>query len=106
LPRGEGTAPLHQFANGLPVEILRTALKTGIDIAQARWLLFAQNGASIPSPLLVVLIFWLTILFASFSLVPPPQPNMRLQDAIGDVAGKASSHALSWAEWVSIGPNA
>jgi hypothetical protein len=48
------------------------ALKTGIDIAQARWLLFAQKGSSIPTPFLVVLVFWLTILFASFSLFAPP----------------------------------
>jgi hypothetical protein len=52
------------------------ALKTGIDIAQARWLLFAQRGSSIPTPFLVVLVFWLTILFASFSLFAPPNPTV------------------------------
>jgi hypothetical protein len=44
------------------------ALKTAIDIGQTRWLLFAQKDSSIPLPFLVVLVFWLTILFASFSL--------------------------------------
>jgi hypothetical protein len=48
------------------------ALKTSIDIGQTRWLLFAQKGSSIPLPFLVVLVFWLTILFASFSLFAPP----------------------------------
>src|SRR5437899_11743034 len=38
------------------------------DVAQTRLLLFAQMGNSIPMPFLVVLIFWLTIIFASFSL--------------------------------------
>ncbi len=47
------------------------ALKVGIDIAQTRLLLFAQRGSSIPLPFLVVLVFWLTILFASFSLFAP-----------------------------------
>lgn len=35
-------------------------------------LLFAQTGNSIPMPFLVVLIFWLTIIFASFSLFAKP----------------------------------
>lgn len=30
------------------------ALKTAMDIAQARWLLFSQKGSSIPTPFLVV----------------------------------------------------
>jgi hypothetical protein len=48
------------------------ALKTAIDIAQTRWLLFAQRNSSIPIPFLVMLVFWLTVLFASFSLFAPP----------------------------------
>ncbi len=48
------------------------ALKIGTDIAQMRWLLFAQRGSSIPLPFLAVLVFWLTILFASFSLFASP----------------------------------
>jgi hypothetical protein len=47
------------------------ALKTAIDIAQTRWLLFAQRNSSIPTPFLVMLVFWLTMLFASFSLFAP-----------------------------------
>ena len=52
------------------------ALKTGMDIVQARWLLFVQRGSSIPTPFLVVLVFWLTILFASFSLFAPPNATV------------------------------
>ena len=44
------------------------ALKLGTDVAQTRWLLFAQRSSSIPLPFLVILVFWLTIIFASFSL--------------------------------------
>jgi hypothetical protein len=47
------------------------ALKTGIDIAQMRWLMFAQRGSSIPTPFLVVMVCWLTLILASFSLFAP-----------------------------------
>jgi len=48
------------------------AIQTSTDIAQARLVLFAQTDNSIPMPFLVVLISWLTIIFASFSLFAPP----------------------------------
>src|SRR5262249_36792596 len=35
------------------------ALKTATDIGQARWVLFAQKGSSIPNPFLVVMVTWL-----------------------------------------------
>jgi hypothetical protein len=44
------------------------AIDTSIDLAKARLLLFAKAGGSIPMPFLAVLISWLTIIFASFSL--------------------------------------
>jgi flagellar biosynthesis component FlhA len=47
-------------------------IQVSTDIAQARLLLFAQTDNSIPMPFLVVLIFWLTIIFASFSLFARP----------------------------------
>jgi hypothetical protein len=40
-------------------------------LTQLRLLLFAQSGGSIPAPFLVVLVFWLAIIFASFSLFGP-----------------------------------
>src|SRR5262249_11855805 len=48
------------------------ALKTATDIGQARWLLFAQKGSSIPTPFLIVMVAWLTLILASFSLFGPP----------------------------------
>ena len=48
------------------------AIQISTDIAQTRLLLFAQMGNSIPMPFLAVLIFWLTIIFASFSLFAQP----------------------------------
>jgi hypothetical protein len=40
-------------------------------LSQLRLLLFAQSGGSIPLPFLVILVFWLAIIFASFSLFGP-----------------------------------
>jgi hypothetical protein len=40
-------------------------------LSQLRLLLFAQSGGSIPTPFLVILVFWLAIIFASFSLFGP-----------------------------------
>jgi hypothetical protein len=48
------------------------AIQVSTDVAQTRLLLFAQTTNSIPMPFLVVLIFWLTIIFASFSLFAKP----------------------------------
>jgi hypothetical protein len=53
-----------------------TALKTGTDIGQARWLLAAQKGSAIPVPFLVVLVFWLASLFASFSMFTRPNATV------------------------------
>ena len=44
------------------------AIEAANDAGKARLLLFATAGGSIPMPFLVILISWLTIIFASFSL--------------------------------------
>jgi hypothetical protein len=56
--------------------LLAAALKTGVDIAQTRWLLFAQKGSSLPTPFLIVMVFWLAMLFASFSLFARPNATV------------------------------
>jgi hypothetical protein len=48
------------------------AMKLATDMAQARWMLFAQKNSSIPTAFLVVLFCWVTLLMASFSLFAPP----------------------------------
>ena len=52
------------------------ALKIGTDIAQTRWLLFAQKGSSIPTPFLVVMVCWVVLILASFSLLAPPNATV------------------------------
>jgi hypothetical protein len=46
------------------------------DLAQTRLALFVQAGSSIPMPFLAVLVFWLTIIFASFSLFSNLNPTL------------------------------
>ena len=47
-------------------------IKTAADIAKTRFLLFAESDSSIPMPFLAILVIWLIIIFASFSLFAPP----------------------------------
>jgi Protein of unknown function (DUF4239) len=50
------------------------AIKTVADLAQTRLRLYSESDKSIPLPFLVLLIFWLAIIFASFSLFVSPNP--------------------------------
>ena len=47
------------------------ALTISDGLLQARWLLAQQTASNIPSPFLILLIFWLAIVFASFGLFTP-----------------------------------
>jgi hypothetical protein len=47
------------------------ALTLGSDLAETRWLLIAQADSSVPTFLLVVLIFWIAVIFLSFALFAP-----------------------------------
>jgi hypothetical protein len=46
------------------------------DLQQTRWLLFGGAGDSIPTPFLVVLVFWIAVIFASFGLYAPPNATI------------------------------
>jgi len=48
------------------------AIQISTDIAQTRLLMFAETDNSLPMPFLVVLIFWLSMIFASFGLFAQP----------------------------------
>ena len=47
------------------------ALQIGGELAELRWLLVEQAHGSIPTTFLVVLVFWFTVLFATFGLLTP-----------------------------------
>jgi hypothetical protein len=40
-------------------------------LLQARWVVLAFGGSSVPLPFLLILLFWLTITFTSFGLFAP-----------------------------------
>ena len=52
------------------------ALQITTDLARSRWLMIEQNESAIPTPFLVVVVFWLTILFTSFGLFSPWNPTV------------------------------
>jgi hypothetical protein len=47
------------------------ALQLSDDLAQTRWLLIEQSGSSIPTPFLVVLVFWLAMIAACLGVFAP-----------------------------------
>jgi len=50
------------------------AIQVSTNIAHTRLLLFTQGGNPIPMPFLIVLIFWISIIFANFSLFAEAKP--------------------------------
>ena len=47
------------------------AMQFATMIGQARWLMYAQRSIAVSMPLLIVLVLWLAIIFASFGLFAP-----------------------------------
>jgi hypothetical protein len=54
--------------NDLQRSLQAQAIQASNDLTQTRLLLFAETDTGIPVPFLIVLVFWLIIIFASFSL--------------------------------------
>jgi hypothetical protein len=52
------------------------AVQISINIGRTRSLLFAQRGSSIPLPFLMILVFWVAVIFASFGLFAPPNATV------------------------------
>jgi hypothetical protein len=65
-----GLTPANEAQRALQSRALQLMTET----AQARLTLFTQAGNSIPLPFLAVLVFWLAMIFASFSLFARAQP--------------------------------
>ena len=58
--------------NDMQERLQSEALQLLQDLAQIRWLLAAQlESRTVPLPFLIILVFWLTVLFASFGLFSP-----------------------------------
>jgi len=70
LARAEGLVPKTDVQRSIRTRIIASIT----DLAQTRLSLYAQAGNSIPLPFLVLLVFWLAMIFASFSLFVQPNP--------------------------------
>jgi hypothetical protein len=62
------------------------AISVGIDIGQLRSLLVAQSVPSISTPMLIILVLWLAIIFLGFSSLAPPNVTAILALVISAVA--------------------
>ena len=72
----EGEAFYQQVQDLQPTNDMQRGLQARIvqvtnDLMQARFVLFSHLGSSIPIPFLAVLLLWMIILFAGFSLMAP-----------------------------------
>jgi hypothetical protein len=75
--------------NDMQRSIHARAVKTATELAQTRLMIFAELDDAIPMPFLAVLVFWLMIIFASFSLFA--RPNATLVAALFICALSAST---------------
>jgi Protein of unknown function (DUF4239) len=65
--RAQELQPSNEIQRGLKDRIVQVTT----DLAKARFLLFSHLGSSVPIPFLAVLLLWMIILFAGFSLLAP-----------------------------------
>jgi hypothetical protein len=61
-------------ANDVQRSLQSRAIAAFTEGAQTRLLLFTQAGGSIPTPFLIILVFWLGAIFVSFTLFAPTNP--------------------------------
>jgi len=52
------------------------ALSMAVNLGQTRWLMYEQGVGSISRPMVVVMVFWLTIIFLSWGLFAPRNPTV------------------------------
>jgi len=65
-----------QPQNDLQRALKTRAVQVTTEIAQSRFLLFEQAQGGIPRPFLAVLVLWLSIIFATYSLFSRPNPTL------------------------------
>lgn len=60
------------------------------DLTQMRWLLLEEAQTELPRSLLLILVFWLTLLFVSFGLFAPPNATALTVLGVGACAVSAA----------------
>ena len=68
----QGLSPKDDAQRSIQAQALNLVMSLG----QTRWLIAAQRTNSVSVSMLVVLIFWLTIIFISFGLYAPRNPTV------------------------------
>lgn len=58
--------------------IKAAAAQLAMELGRTRWLMHAQSVSAISTPLLVIVVFWLTILFISFGLFAKPNATVQV----------------------------
>lgn len=72
-------------------EMLRDrALTLAYDLSRARWLLQQEANDALPSAFLLIVMLWLSIIFASFGLFTPPNPIAMGALVVGAISVSAS----------------
>ena len=78
----EGLKPVSEEQISLKSRIIQITTEMG----RTRLLVFTQNDDAIPVPFFIVLVFWLVVIFASFSLFAEPTPDRhRIDPAVRDL---------------------
>ena len=52
------------------------AWNMALNLLQTRWLLYEQGASSVSKPMMVIMVFWLTIVFVSWGLLAPRNPTV------------------------------
>jgi hypothetical protein len=68
----QGLAPKNNTQSALQSQ----ALSLAVNLGQMRWLMFEQGSLSVSKPLLVVMVFWLTVTFLIWGLLAAPNKTV------------------------------
>ena len=77
VPSSAGGEILYEKIHGLAPKtdaqrsLQSQALSVAVDVGKIRWLMYEQATTSVSTPLLIVLVLWLTAIFVSFGLFAP-----------------------------------
>lgn len=63
-------------SNDVQRSLQSRAVQISNDFAQTRLLLFVESDNLVPAPFLAIMVFWLVIIFASFSLFSELNPTV------------------------------
>lgn len=72
LEKIQALSPENEFQRAIKSQAWNMTLNLG----QIRWLLYEQGATSVSRPMIVIMVFWLTIVFVSWGLFAPRNPTV------------------------------